>query len=255
MKNLSACLIALLLCLIPIRSQTQGPLTNDSIIKMSKAGVSETILVSMVKTRPGDYSLGADDVLLLKKEGVTDAVIGAMLHKNSAGTAAPDTSTLANAPSEIGVYIKKGNDWIEVQPEVVNWKTGGVLKNVASLGVVKKDVNGHIDGRASRTRLNAPLEILVIVPDGTAITEYQLLKLNQHSDDREFRTVTGGVFNSKGGATRDMVPFEGSKIAPRTYSITLAGLKRGEYGFLPPTGMPSNVSSTPVGKIYSFGLE
>jgi hypothetical protein len=49
------------------------------------------------------------------------------------------------------------------------------------------------------------IEFIVIAAEGVSISEYQLLKLNQHSDNREFRTVTGGVFHAKGGATRDMV--------------------------------------------------
>jgi hypothetical protein len=82
-----------------------------------------------------------------------------------------------------------------------------------------------------------------------------LLKLNQHSNNREFRTVTGGVLHVKGGATRDLVSFEGKKIAPRYFSVTLTGLTKGEYGFLPPGGITSASSAAPLGKIYSFGID
>ena len=36
-------------------------------------------------------------------------------------------------------------------------------------------------------------------PEGTAITEYQLLRLRDAKDGREFRTVTGGVMHVSGG--------------------------------------------------------
>ena len=88
---------------------------------------------------------------------------------------------------------------------MVNWKTGGVVKSVATVGVVKEGKNGHVNGATSRNRLTTPIEFLVIGPDGVAITEYQLLRLHQHSDAREFRTVTDGVFDVSGGATRDLV--------------------------------------------------
>jgi hypothetical protein len=72
---------------------------------------------------------------------------------------------------------------------------------------------------------SAPIRILVYAQDGVAITEYQLLRLRQQSHSREFRTVTGGVFfHVSGGATRDVVPFEGKKVAPRTYEINLLTL-------------------------------
>ena len=102
------------------------------------------------------------------------------------------------------MYAKRKGEWIEVLPEVVNWKTGGVVKNVASVGIVKGDKNGHVNGATSRNRLASPIEFLIVVPEGIAITEYQLLRLHEHAGGREFRAVTGGVFHVSGGATRDL---------------------------------------------------
>jgi len=137
---------------------------------------------------------------------------------------------------------------------VVNFKTGGVLKSIASAGVVKGDVNGNIDGAHSKNSFASPLEVLIVVPEGTAVTEYQFLRLHENKDYREFRTVTGGVMHVKGGATRDIVPFESKKEAPRKFSIMLpATLGAGEYGFLQP-GASSTGTNGAVGKIYSFRL-
>lgn len=69
---------------------------------------------------------------------------------------------------------------------------------------------------------------------------------------REFRTVTGGVFHAKGGATRDLVSFEGSKIANRTFVVVLKSLAPGEYGFLPPGAFTSASSSSTLGKMDTF---
>jgi hypothetical protein len=81
-----------------------------------------------------------------------------------------------------------------------------------------------------------------------------LLKLNQHKDNREFRTVTGGVFHAKGGATRDLMPFEGQRLASRTFSVTLNGLKLGEYGFLPPGVLTQVSGAATLGKMYTFSV-
>ena len=43
--------------------------------------------------------------------------------------------------------------------------------------------------------------------------------------------------------------FDGKKVAPRTYQITLTNLGPGEYGLLPP------LTNTHTGKPYSFGIE
>lgn len=149
---------------------------------------------------------------------------------------------------------KKADQWTEVLPEVVNWKTGGVLKTIATAGIVKGDVNGRILGPNSRNSVKTPLEFLIYAPEGVAITEYQLLRLRAKDDAREFRTVTGGVLHVSGGATRDLVPFEGKKVASRTYLVVLPNLGAGEYGFLPP-GMAGQASaSAQLGKMYTFHL-
>jgi hypothetical protein len=127
------------------------------------------------------------------------------------------------------------------------------MKSIATAGVVKGDVNGHIEGPHSRNSVATPVEVLIYSPEGVAITEYQLLRLRDNKGSREFRTVTGGVMHVSGGATRDLVPFEGKKVATRTYKIVLPNLGAGEYGFLPP-GAVTSASSASLGKMYSFRL-
>lgn len=93
-----------------------------------------------------------------------------------------------------------------------------------------------------------------------------LLKLDEKGDRREFRAVTGGVYHSSGGAEKNAIKFGFQKIASRTYNIALTGLKRGEYGFLPPGagsvgGVGGGASDKTVqggsmqaGKLYTFGV-
>lgn len=243
----------------------QQTLNNDAIIKMVKAGLSDDLVITSIKGQAGSYSTTTDDLIALKKAGVSDKVIGAMMMANAAAPAAGAAAPAAAAPApaeavdlpkdmEIGVYYRKAGQWEEMLPEVVNWKTGGVMKHIATAGVVKGDVNGHIQGPHSRNSLSLPVEALIYTPEGVAITEYQLLHLHENTDNREFRTVTGGVMHVSGGATRDMIPFEGKKVAPRTYKVLLpATLGAGEFGFLPPGGSMSS-SNTSLGKMYTFRI-
>jgi hypothetical protein len=238
----------------------QETLNNDSVVKMVKAGLGEGLIVSMIQNQPGKYTLTSDAMVKLKQQGVPDKVLGAMVAKGgvTAPTASEPTSAEPSASDvpqnlEIGVYYKKGGKWEEMLPDVVNWKTGGVMKSIATAGVVKGDVNGHIEGPHSRNSVATPVEVLIYSPEGVAITEYQLLRLRDNKGSREFRTVTGGVMHVSGGATRDLVPFEGKKIATRTYKIVLPNLGAGEYGFLPP-GAVTSASSASLGKMYSFRL-
>jgi len=239
---------------------SQDALTNDAIVKMVKAGLSETVILSMINLQRGDYSTKVDDLIALKQAGVSDKLVSAMAAKASGAPSPAATASPAGAASspamEIGIYSKKGDAWAEVLPEVVNWKTGGSLKSLASAGIVKKDVNGNIAGPESRNSVKTPLEFLIVCAEGVSITEYQLIRLRPNKDYREFRTVTGGILNQQSGAMRDMVPFEGKRVAPRTFSVVLPNnLGAGEYGFLSPGAMGSSGNSqAQIGKMYTFRI-
>jgi hypothetical protein len=267
--------IALLSCLSvislsPVFAQNHVPpppvggISFDDVIKLSHAGLSDKVILAQIRMRQDPFVLSPDQLIQLKTAHVSDAVIEAM-----SGTVTTDPPLVAQKsaavkqatvvdttlPSEIGIYAKQKSGWVEVLPEVANWKTGGVLQNVASVGIVKGDVNGHVNGASSPNRLAAPAEFLVITPDGTAITEYQLLELRRNGTNREFRIVTGGVLHVSSGATRDLLTFEGKKVAPRTYCVTFPStLRAGEYGFLPPGAIIDKNGAGSQGKLYSFEI-
>jgi hypothetical protein len=233
----------------------QTVLTNDAIIRMAKAGLGEEIILGAIKSHPGKYTARPDDLIALKQAGVSDKAIAAMMEKTAAdgSPAAPAAPLPPSSPVyEVGVYYGKAGAWVDLPPEVVNFKTGGVFKSIATAGLVKGDINGRIDRPHSPTALASPVVLLVYAPEGVAITEYQLLRLREQKDAREFRTVTGGVLHVSGGATRDALPFESKKVAPRTYEISLPNLGSGEYGLLPPSSADATASSGRIGKIYSF---
>lgn len=243
-------------------AQKQEVLTNQSIIKMVKAGLPADLIIAKIEDSEVNFDLSTDGLIALAEAKVPDEVIRAMRAKQSgspvtttpptSGNTAPEASQLG-LPTEIGIYVKKKDQWVEVLPEVINWQTGGVLKSIATLGTVKGDVNGRILNPHSPNSVVTPVEFLIVMPEGVAITEYQLLKLREKKDAREFRTVTGGVFHASGGAKRDLLPFpQWTKIAPRAYLVTVQTLSSGEYGFLPPGAYISTSASAQLGKMYTF---
>jgi hypothetical protein len=236
---------------------------NDAVIKLAKSGLGEDLIVQTISASPGHYDTGTDALIALKSAGVTDKEIGAMLSKNANPNGAPATaapvaatgSALPQGVDEIGVYYKdKTGAWVQCAPEIINFKSGGVMKSVFTDGIVKGDQNGHIPGASAKLTLNSPVTILIYAPEGTAPNEYQLLKLRTNSDNREFRSETGGVFHKSTGAQRDSVAFNATKIAPRVYQVVLGPeIKPGEYGILPPGSITSSNAAS-AGKIYTFHL-
>ena len=60
----------------------QEPLTNDSIVKLVKGGLAESVIVSMINSQPGKYNLSADAVLDLTKAGVSTTILTTMIAKS-----------------------------------------------------------------------------------------------------------------------------------------------------------------------------
>jgi hypothetical protein len=253
-------------------------LTNDSIIQLRKAGIDEDLILAKIRDSQHSFDLSVQGMLALKEGGVSDRLMHFMMDPTKAPeaktAAAPSSLRVASEtpaapkeppkiaeapaakpepslPKEIGVYLKTGSQWVEMQPEVVVWQSGGMLKRLATATIVQADVNGRIKGARSEKVVEPPAEFLIITPEGVTITEYQLIHLREQRDAREFRVVTGGILSSSGGAKRDAIPFEGTKILSRTFSVKLELLDPGEYGFLP-TGSTAPNSSANVGKMYTF---
>lgn len=238
----------------PIHAQV----TVSDVIKMSNAGLPDDMIIQQIQKNDQPFDLMPDQLVRLKQNSVSDRVIRAMMPAPPAvASAAPSAAaptappTPSQYPTEVGVYARQHNQWHEVLPEIVNWKAGGVLKSTMTIGVIKQDVNGYLKGRSSVLQLSEPIELAIVTSEGTAITEYQLLHLNQNSDNREFRTVTGGVLHVSSGA-HVTVPFQWTKVAPRTYTIKLNDLQNGEYGILPPDAIASKNAAGSLGKLYTF---
>jgi len=252
----------------PARARSAGAasgLTVEDVIKLAKAGLSEDIVIQQIKKNGRAFDLSTDQLIALKTANVSDRIVQVMLDPSKADAAAPTPAVAklvapaavavrhppaeAALPTEVGVYAKKQGQWVEVPPELVYWKSGGVLKTIATAGIRHGDVNGHVQGASSHTSFASPLELLIIAPEGVALTEYQLLRLRGNKDNREFRTVTGGILHAQSGSERDLVPFDGKKIASRMYEVTFpSAAGSGEYGVLPPG------SNSGSGKIYSFRM-
>jgi hypothetical protein len=65
--------------------QPDTPLTNASVIKLVKAGFKEKTVIAIINNRLGDFKLDTEQLIELKRNGVNDNIILAML-SSQAGT-------------------------------------------------------------------------------------------------------------------------------------------------------------------------
>lgn len=106
MKTL--CIVALSVVFLSSLS-AQEVLNNESIMKLIKAGMSEEIVLNIVKTQPAKFALGVDEVLALKTGGVSEKIINAMiLREKGAGAisaASPSDSVKIQVKTPVRLVV------------------------------------------------------------------------------------------------------------------------------------------------------
>lgn len=78
-RILAATVLGLSLVAICNAQQPEGTLTNSSVIKLVKAGFKEKTIITIIGNRPSDFKLGTEQLIELKRSGVNENIILAML--------------------------------------------------------------------------------------------------------------------------------------------------------------------------------
>ena len=272
-------LVALLFLAFTSFLTAQQPLNDDSVIKMVKAGLSDDVIVATINANPGAYDASPDGLIALKQAGVSNKVIDAIVAKSSAS--APDSGQPSAPPppeppappqyvplppgvDNIGAYYKdSGGNWQPLPAEVVIFQSGGLVKHVASAGLVKEDLNGLVGGMRSRLVVSTPVTFILHVPQGRTASDYELVHLHVVSNNRQFQSVAGGLGHDSSSSLRDEIDYSSKQIGPSAYQVVLNnGLGDGEFGFLAPegtgagTGADAGSPKTPAssGQIFTFAI-
>jgi hypothetical protein len=243
-------------------------LTNESILKMVKAGLSEDVILSMVKSQPAKYTVAPDDLIALKSGGVSDRVVAAMVERNSphlsntASGATPASGAVANGnpndpmsshDSGIYLYAKDRNGEYKMtvleQAAYQGSKTGGVLGSALTYGIKKAKVKAVIPGQHAsiHTPESQPVFYFYFEDKAAGLgkggfgaaaisnpNQFALVKLDVAKSSRE--TVIGevGAFGANTGTReKSMVTFKSERLRPGLYKVTTSGpMEPGEYCFL-----------------------
>ncbi len=76
---LAACLCLSMLAIGALGQESNGPLTNAAVVRLVKAGFKEKTIITIINNRPADFKLGTEQLIELKRSGVNENIILAML--------------------------------------------------------------------------------------------------------------------------------------------------------------------------------
>jgi len=244
-------------------ASAQEPLSNDSVIKMVKAGLSEAVVVSMVKTQPAQYTLTPDQLISLKAAGVPDAVVAAMVERSAgsgpgtlggskASGATPIAGTVVTGnpddpmtshDSGIYLYAKNRNGEYKLtvleQAAYQGSKTGGFLTSGLTYGIKKAKMKAVIPGQHASIRTSEAEPVFYFYFEDKAAglgkggfgtgsvsnpNQFALIKLDITKSSRE--TIIGefGAFGSSTGThEKSMVTFKSEKLRSGLYKVVPNG--------------------------------
>src|SRR5215470_19337594 len=104
MRKQIVCLVistVVLLQTFAASQQSQKPMTNDDVIAMVKNKMPETVVVSAIQARPSEFNTSTTELIRLKKAGVTENELNAIIAaSNKALPAEPSSKASAASAAE-----------------------------------------------------------------------------------------------------------------------------------------------------------
>lgn len=79
MKGILLTCLCLILTVGVNAQQQEGPLTNVAVVKLVKAGFKEKTIITIINNRPANFNLDTEHLIELKRNGVNENIIVAML--------------------------------------------------------------------------------------------------------------------------------------------------------------------------------
>ncbi|HKG14888.1 MAG TPA: hypothetical protein VKB12_16295, partial [Pyrinomonadaceae bacterium] len=176
---LKACLLSLALVIAaasaaPARAQGQGgggaasmTLTNASVVKLVRAGFREKTVIAIIAARPVNFDLTPERLIELKKSGVSERVILAMLARTEAvefasddwddmpldGDSGASKSPGASDPGSVNIFGSSGGAHGRTRSRNGNGGADNDTQTVgsASVRIVRPPAEGNAQTKLERT--------------------------------------------------------------------------------------------------------
>ena len=229
----------------------QEVLTNDSVIAMKKAGLSDALIIAKIRTSQTKFDTSTNSLITLKGAGLSDGVIEAMVgHAGPSGSlpavASPAPAAAGPAAGRESIFHLANGRYVELKSAMSSMESNVAFFSSSSELVLK--------GRKAqyRTGEKQPVFYSAWAPNEVPLVK---LKPGDSNDDRNLKISSGG-FHPFGGTqkmgirSQDTIDVDSEKDARGFYKLTpKKPLGPGEYGFVLTFG------SVGAGKVYDFGVD
>lgn len=279
MKIRPLILAALISCAMPALAET---LNNESVVTLTNTGLGDEAIIAKVKNSDVDFDLSTDQLIALRKRGVSSAVLAAMLEKSAPKAAAlsmdsPDPMV----PHAPGVYLLNSHSnppkMQHIDSTIANQaKTGGIWGYALTSGIASMSIKASIQNEHARNKSEDERPVFYfffdeannqqttsswgsglqsVINSPNAFTLIKMKSKDGKNGHREIRVGSQNLGGVKSGVMdKDQIPFDSEMVRAGVYKVTPKyALKPGEYGFL--YAMTSNGARGALGgRIFDFSV-
>jgi hypothetical protein len=179
-------------CAVGVSAQTkqnEGPLTNAEIVKLVKAGFKDKTIILIIASRPPNFDLSSDRMIQLKRQGVSETIIIAMLARQDGQEVATDGDSWGDDPFFTDKADSKNGSKDPKDSESTNIfgsSTGSRTRNRSRTGNGSNSGESELSGSATVRILKPPAET------GGAATSAKLEKTKSLTNDSIVELVEAG---------------------------------------------------------------
>lgn len=268
-------------------------LTNKNVVDLVMAGLGDEAVIAKVRASTATYDLATNDLIILKKSGVSGSVIAAMIEADARGGVPSRAALSADSadplvPHPSGLYMLA--DWlpqpkmVRLDPTISNQsKTGGLLGYAFTGGIASLSIKAVIPNvtapikanrsrptfyfyfdEANRAPSQPPAGSVWLSGAASAVSspnEFTLVSFEIKKDRRETRVGSMNLAGAKSGVMdKDRIAFVYEQIAPGVFKVSpKADLPAGEYGFLYAIGGGTGPGmwsrGTGASRIFDFSIQ
>jgi hypothetical protein len=197
------------------QSSLESDVDNARIIEMTHKGLGDDVIIARINASPTKFELSDDDLAKLKKEGVSDAVVAAMIQSTQLSVA---KVKIDGNPVSLRVIGEQ--------------KVGGRLGHEVTFGIKSVKNKAYLQGQHASVIVSRNPVIEIELPANESIDNYIVVEMDDKGDRREIEMGSvGGTVGEKVGIRSDRIArTSAAPLGGRRYRITsVRELKKGEY--------------------------
>jgi hypothetical protein len=137
----------------------EGPLTNESVVKLVKAGFKEKTVIAIISSRPNVFKLEPEQLIQLKRQNVSENIILAMLSTQGATFMIGDDEWISDEAFFKGVNRKSaGGESKDSGTSIFESGGGSQSRSQSRTGNGGSTNEGNVSGSATVRIIKPPVE-------------------------------------------------------------------------------------------------